>query len=145
MSQFAAGRWTSNGQQIVTGWNNSGTTVAFTGLVGTDSKYFLPVDDRGGYSPGQLVNLPTGGVYFEGYPSVNITHAWISDGQIETMKTYQGNCTLKHHLPESVGSTDLQASNVIYVMDLNQLDSLTRVGDGYENFVSRFIIVGLAS
>ena len=88
-----------------------------------------------------MIPLPTGGTFTVGLPTLKITHAWISDGQIETLKTYRGNCTLKHHIEDSVGKTDVQTSNVIFNMDLNQLNGLRRNQNGYEGFVSDFTIV----
>lgn len=132
----------SNGQQISAGWNNTGGLAHFTAISGTDSLAFQPVDDRGRYSPGVLIELPTGGVIYEGFQTVEFVHAWISDGQIETMRTtYGGNCTLKHHVTDSVGSTDVQTANVVNATDFNQLDGLERLANGYKGFVSKFNIV----
>lgn len=132
----------SNGQQIAAGWNNTAGLAHFTAITGTDSLAFQPVDDRGQYSEGVVHQLTTGGTYTEGLPIVQITHPWLSDGGIERLKTtYAGNCTLKHHLPESVGSTDVQTANVINVTEWNQLSGLERIANGYKDFVSRFVIV----
>lgn len=141
MSVFTALRGLNQGQEIALGWSNQANLKNFTALVGTDGINFLPVNDRGGYTVGVIHNLPTGGIYYSGLPSVEITHPWISDGQIETLKTYRGNCTLKHHIEDSTGKTDVQTSNVIFNMDLNQLKGLRRRKNGYDGFVSRFVIV----
>lgn len=132
----------NNGQQLSAGWDNTGGLTDFTSINGTDSKPFQPVNDRGGYSQGVKRDLTTGGTYYSGIPVVRITHSWISDGQIETLKTtYVGNCTLKHHITESVGKTDVQTSNVINGTDYNQVNGLERLADGYKNFVSTWAVV----
>lgn len=133
----------SNGQQIAAGWNMSGSVAHFTAIAGvTDGLYFQPVDDRGRYSQGVLRNLPTGDIYYEGFTVVEFAHAWLSDGGIERLKTtYAGNCTLKHHIAESVTSSDLQTSNVVNATDWNQLSGLERISTGYKDFVSRWLIV----
>jgi hypothetical protein len=133
----------NNGQQIAAGWNNAGSLANITSLTGvTDGYAFQPVNDRGQYSEGVVRQLTTGGEYFEGYPSVRFISPWISDGQIERLKTtYRGNCTLKHHISESVTSSDVQTSNVIFNLDLAQLQNLERIADGYKDFVWTFIIV----
>lgn len=132
----------NNGQQLAAGWNNTGGLANITAITGTDSAYFQPVDDRGRYSQGVLRQLPNGGTYYSGFPIVQFAHAWISDGQIETMKTtYAGNCTLKHHITESVGSSDLQTSNVINATDWNQVSSLERLANGYKGFISTWVVV----
>lgn len=132
----------SNGQQIAAAWDNTGGLQHFTAITGTDSLAFQPVDDRGRYSEGILRNLPTGDIYYEGFTVVEFAHAWISDGQIERLKTtYAGNCTLKHHIAESVTSSDVQTSNVVNATDWNQLESLERISTGYKDFISRWVIV----
>ncbi len=142
---FDALKGLNQGQEIALGWDNPAGFKRFTALIGTDGKHFLPVDDRGGYLQGVIQQLTTGGIYYTGMPTVTITHSWISDGQIETLKTYRGNCTLKHHIDDSAGKTDLQISNVIFNLDLNQLASLERDAFGYRDFRSTFTIVEVLS
>lgn len=141
---FESMRGQNAGQQIALGWN-APTLMNFTALVGTDGKPFLPVEDRGGYLAGVIRPLPTGGIYYAGMPAIQLTHPWVSDGQIATLKTYRGNCTLKHHIEDSVGKQSVQTSNVIFNLDTNQLAGLQRRHDGYEGFVSTFVIVEVLS
>lgn len=133
----------NNGQQIAAGWDNTGGLADITSITGvTDGLAFQPVNDRGKYSQGVLRNLPTGGTYYSGLPIVEFVHPWISDGGIERLKTtYAGNCTLKHHISESVGQSDLQTSNVVNNTDYNQLDGLERLSNGYKDFISRWVVV----
>lgn len=133
----------NNGQQLAAGWNNTGGLADITSITGvTDGLAFQPVNDRGRYSQGVLRNLTTGGTYYEGLTVVEFAHAWISDGQIERLKTtYAGNCTLKHHIAESVTSSDVQTSNVVNVTDYNQIANLERLANGYRDFISRWVIV----
>jgi len=134
--------FSNNGQQLAANWDNSGGLTDITSISGTDSLAFQPVNDRGHYSAGVLRSLPTGERIYSGYPIVEFVHAWISDGQIERLKTtYPGNCTLKHHITESVGSSDVQTSNVINITDYNQVANLERLSNGYKDFVSRWVIV----
>lgn len=138
---FDAMQGQNQGQMLALAWNNTAGLTNITSLVGTDGKKFLPVKDRGFYLPGVIRSLPTGGILYSGLPVVDFVHSWISDGQIERLMTYRGNVTIRHHISESVGRLDIQTSNAIYNMDLNQLAQLTRRQDGYEGFVSRFVIV----
>ncbi len=144
-SIFDALRGLNNGQSIALGWDNTAGLKDFTALVGTDGVNFLPVNDRGRYLPGVIQRLTTGGQYTTGLPTVAMLHPWLSDGQIETLMTYQGNCTLRHHVSESVGRLDTQISNVIFNLDLTQIGSLPRVENGYRGFVSTFTIVEVLS
>lgn len=138
---FDAMKGLNQGQELALNWNNTAGLKNFTALVGTDGASFLPVYDRGLYVPGVIRQLTTGGIYYAGLPTVDIVHPWLSDGQLETLKTYRGNCTLRHHIDDSVGKNDTQVSNVVFNLDLTQERSLKRVRNGYENFVSRFVIV----
>lgn len=141
MSVFTALRGMNQGQAISLGWSNQSNLKEITALLGTDGINFLPVKDRGFYTAGVVRALPTGGIFYSGLPTVEFLHPWISDGQIETLMTYRGNCTLRHHITESVGKNDTQDSNVIFNLDLNQLSGLERKRNGYEGFVSKFVIV----
>lgn len=140
MTIFASHQQQNQGQQIALNWSNQSALKNITALLGTDGKIFLPVSDRGQYSPGVIRALPTGGIYYAGLPTVVFVHPWLSDGQLETLKTYRGNVTIRHHIEDSVGKTDVQTSNAIYNMDLNQLAGLERKADGWVDFVSNFII-----
>lgn len=138
---FDALKGLNNGQEIARNWDNTAGLTYFTALIGTDGEHFLPVNDRGGYSPGVIIPLSTGGITIEGLPTVRITHPWISDGQIETLKAYAGEVTLKHHISESRGKTDLQTSNAMFNFDETQLSGLKRLANGYRDFVSSFTVV----
>jgi hypothetical protein len=144
-SVFDALRGLNNGQSIALAWDNTAGLKDFTALVGTDGLNFLPVNDRGRYMPGVIQPLTTGGQYYTGLPVVEIVHPWISDGQIETLMTYQGNCTLRHHISQSVGKLDTQISNVVFNLDLTQLAGLQRIENGYQGFISRFVVVEVLS
>lgn len=142
MTVFTALRGLNQGHQIAAGWNQTAGLQNITSILGTDGVNFLPVKDRGFYSPGILRQLPTGGVFTVGLPTVKFISPWISDGQIERLKlTYNGNCTLKHHISESVGRNDVQTSNVIFNLDLNQLQPDNRLTNGYKGFIWNFVIV----
>lgn len=134
-------RGENQGQELALNWNNTAQLKNFTSLIGTDGVNFLPVNDRGHYSAGVIRQLPTGGIFYSGLPVVQMQHPWLSDGQLETLLTYLGNCTLKHHIPQSVGRLDIQTSNVVFNPDLNQLASLQRKRNGYVGFLSTFVIV----
>lgn len=141
MTIFTTLRGLNQGQQIALNWSNQSNLKNITALLGTDGVNFLPVKDRGFYAPGVIIPLPTGGIHYEGLPVVDFVHPWISDGQIETLMIYRGNCTLRHHITESVGKNDTQVSNVVFNLDLNQVNGLARRQNGYLDFISRFVIV----
>lgn len=141
MTIFASHQQQNQGQQIALNWSNQSALKNITALLGTDNRIFLPVSDRGQYSPGVIRNLPTGGIYYAGLPTVAFIHPWLSDGQIETLKTYRGNVTIRHHIEDSVGKTDVQTSNAVFNLELNQLNGLERKADGWVDFISNFVIV----
>lgn len=134
-------RYPNQGQHIALGWNNAPLLKAITELVGTDGERFIAVNDRGLYSPGVIRQLPTGGILYSGMPTVHFISPWITDGQIETLKTYSGNVTIRHHIDDSLNKGDVQTSNAIFNLDLNQLAGLERVENTYKAFRWDFVIV----
>lgn len=134
----------NQGQAIGSGWDVV-TLTNITALIGADGMPFLPVYDRGLYSPGVIRFLPTGGIFYDGMPSVQFIHPAMSDGQVETWLTFDGNVTLLHHITDSVGVLSVQKSNAVLVFDRNQFASLTRRQNAWQRVVSRFNIVEVLS
>lgn len=137
----------SQGQMIVSGWDNAATLRNVTAYTGTDGLRFLPVEDRNGYTGGVERDLNTGGVLMSGFPIVRWTSPWISDGQIRYLwqtilsGSQSGNVTIAAHTPLSVGKAQTFHFNAVLNLRLNQLQSLTRRRNGYVEFVWELVIV----
>lgn len=137
----------NQGQAFVPGWNNQATLKNITAYVGSDSRNFLPVDDRNGYFPGVTVRLPNGGVYNDGFPVVRFTSPAMTDGQIDYLVNTAGsgqesfNATVRYHRYDSVGKADTLDANAVLNLNLEQLQQLERRQDAYVGFVWEFVIV----
>lgn len=149
---FDALRGQNQGHAIVAGWNNQNLLKNITAYVGSDGNPFLPVNDRdepGGYFPGVLRRLPTGGTFESGYPIVNFVSPVITDGQIDTLVNTLGsgqesfNVTVRYHRYDSVGNFDTFDANAILNLILGQLPGLTRRQNARERYVWEFVLVEL--
>lgn len=131
----------NQGQCISLGWNVA-NPADITSLVGTDGIHFLPVTDRGQYSPGVYRQMPTGGIFISGLPTINFIHPFLSDAQLATWSAYFGqNVTIKFHLLTSVGRLSVQRANAILVFDQGQVSGLSQGWAGYEGMGSGFLKV----
>jgi hypothetical protein len=137
----------NQGQMIASNWDNVAGLRNITAYFGTDGLRFLPVQDRNGYTGGVERTMNTGGVLHAGFPVVRWTSPWISDGQIRYLwdtllsDTQSGNVTIATHTPLSVGASSSFNFNAVLNLRLNQLQTLTRKGDGYRDFVWELVIV----
>jgi hypothetical protein len=136
----------SQGQKIASNWDAEAALQDITAYVGTDGKRFAPVDDRKGYAGGIERNMNTGGILMAGMPVVRWVSPWISDGQLHYLKhtLLAGgiNVTIATHIPgDSVGKNAVSHFNAELNLRLNQLQSLTRKGSGYLDYVWELVIV----
>lgn len=72
-----------------------------------------------------------------------LTFPWVSFGQIDFIETtfMDQNVTVAVHKPSSLNKTDLFLFNAVCNVDLNQTQTLTRRGNGYEGFVVELVLV----
>jgi hypothetical protein len=136
-------RYQNQGQQITLGWDNESLLKNWTAYIGNDGRAFLPPNDRTGFSDGVERRLNTGGVFMAGFNISRQTFPWISDGQIAYLEsTFSNqNVTVSVHRPGATGKEDTTQYNAVFNMDLNQLQTLTRRGQGYVDFVVELILV----
>jgi hypothetical protein len=140
-------RYVNQGHKIISGWDNVPTLQDWTLYVGTDGERFAPPYDRDGYTAGVVRRLNTGSIRMSGFPIARLTLPYVTDGQIAYLQNeftdddVTGNVTIAIHLPGAVGKDAVSNFNAVFNLDVNQLGSLTRRGDGYEDFSLEFVIV----
>jgi hypothetical protein len=140
-------RYVNQGHKIVAGWDNEPTLRDWTAYSGADGQPFAPPYDRNGYTAGVIRRLNTGGIKRSGFPIARLTLPAITDGQIAylasqfTVDGVTGNVTIAIHLPGAQGKNDVSNFNAVFNLDTDQLTTLTRRNDAYEDFVCEYVIV----
>lgn len=143
-------RFRNQGQKIAAGWDAPALSD-WTSLIGTDGVRFAPPSDRNGYTDGVTRRLNTGGIRMSGLPIVRLAFPWISDGQLDYLYNTllsgaeSGNVTAAVHIPPAVGINDTTTYNAVMNLNLDQLQTLTRRGAGYEDVVIELVLVEPAS
>lgn len=140
-------RFPNQGHKIVADWDNVPTLRDWTAHTGEDGQRFAPPFDRDGYTAGVVRRLMSARIKYAGLPIARLTLPVITDGQIAFLQSaftedgVAGNVTIAIHLPGAVGKQTVSNFNAVFNLDVNQLTSLTRRADGYEDFVLEFVIV----
>ncbi len=140
-------KFQNQGQEIASGWNNTGNLRNWTSLFGTDGERFPPPNDRNGYTDGVERPLSTGAIFMAGIPVDRLTFPWLSDGQIRYLHdtinggAESGNVTVKVHTSLSVGRLDVFTFNAVMNLNLGQTATLTRRRSGYDDFIVSLVLV----
>ncbi len=135
-------RYPNQGHQIVLTWNNQVNLKDWTAYLGADGRAFYPPYDRDGWNDGITRNLPTGGTWQSGRPIVRLTFPWVSDGQIQTLESFNNeNVTIAVHAPGGMGVSGVSYYNAVFNFEQSQLRTLKRRANGYEGVGIECVIV----
>lgn len=140
-------RFPNQGHMIAANWDAEALLKDWTAYTGDDGQRFAPPFDRNGYTAGVVRRLLSARIKYAGFPIARLTLPVITDGQIAFLQDtftedgVAGNVTIAIHMPGSTGKEDTANFNAVFNLDVNQLTSLQRRADGYEDFVCEFVIV----
>lgn len=140
-------RYPNQGHRIAADWDTESLLRDWTAYSGNDGQRFAPPFDRNGYTAGVVRRLLSARIKYAGLPIARLTLPVVTDGQIAFLQDeftedgVAGNVTIAVHTPGSIGKEDTATFNAVFNLDVNQLASLTRRADGYEDFVLEFVIV----